>query len=95
MFFAVLPAATQIERNYLREKALQGQHVAAARGYHGGRTKGIDDGPFVFARALKDNGVSVPEITRELTVKSGKNTGKSPPVASLDRVLTEAERDGA
>ncbi|MGW6456440.1 recombinase family protein [Streptomyces sp. NPDC055078] len=43
MFFAVLAVAGQIERNYIREKTLEGQVVAASKGNHGGRPKGIDD----------------------------------------------------
>ncbi|HEX2805809.1 MAG TPA: hypothetical protein VHN80_06530 [Kineosporiaceae bacterium] len=36
MFFAVLAAAGQIERNYIREKTIEGQVIAAAKGNHGG-----------------------------------------------------------
>ncbi|MFJ4953018.1 hypothetical protein [Streptomyces sp. NPDC088760] len=44
-----------------------------------------------FAVALKDKGVPVPEIAKKLTIKTGKNAGKSPSVASLYRALAEAE----
>ncbi|MFK0259306.1 hypothetical protein [Streptomyces sp. NPDC090445] len=44
-----------------------------------------------FAVALKDKGVPVPENAKKLTIKTGKNAGKSPSVASLYRVLAEAE----
>ena len=37
MFFAVLAAAAQIDRNYTREKTLEGQVTAAAKGNHGAR----------------------------------------------------------
>jgi hypothetical protein len=77
MFFAVL-AAAQTERDYIREKTLEGQVTAAARGNHGGRPKVTDDGSLLFARALKDKGVPVPEIAKKLTIKTGKNAGKSP-----------------
>ncbi|WP_207931126.1 recombinase family protein [Streptomyces sp. 8K308] len=83
MFFAVLAAAAQIERNYIREKTLEGQQAAAAKGNHGGRPKVIDDDSLLFARALKDKGVPVPEIAKKLTIKTGKNAGKNPSVASL------------
>ncbi|MER0241342.1 hypothetical protein AAHZ94_04755 [Streptomyces sp. HSW2009] len=43
-------------------------------------------------QALKDEGVPVPEIAKKLTIKTGKNTGKSPSVASLYRALAEAEQ---
>ncbi|MFE9883003.1 recombinase family protein [Streptomyces sp. NPDC005784] len=91
MFFAVLAVAGQIERNYIREKTLEGQVTAAAKGNHGGRPKVIDDDMLTFAVALKDRGVPVPEIAKKLTIKVGKNAGKSPSVASLYRALAEAE----
>lgn len=91
MFFAVLAAAAQIERNYIREKTLEGQVTAAAKGYHGGRPKVIDDDMLTFARALKDKGIPVPEIAKKLTIKTGKNAGQHPSVASVYRALAEAE----
>ena len=95
MFFAVLVAAAQTERIYIREKTLEGQVTAAAEGNRGGRPKVIDDDSLLFfACALKDKGVPVPEIAKKLTIKTGKNAGKSPSVASLYRALAEAdERD--
>ncbi|GGZ99794.1 hypothetical protein GCM10010371_68890 [Streptomyces subrutilus] len=36
MFFAVLAVAGHIERNYIREKALEGQVAAVEEGNHGG-----------------------------------------------------------
>jgi hypothetical protein len=44
----------------------------------------------LFARALKDAGTPVPKIVRKLTIKTGKNTGRHPSVASLYRALTDA-----
>ncbi|WP_411144024.1 hypothetical protein [Streptomyces sp. x-80] len=90
MLFAMLAVAGQIERNYIREKTLEGQVIAASKGNHGGRPKVIDD-MLTFAVALKDKGVPVPEIAKKLTIKTGKNMGKSPSVASLYRALAEAE----
>ncbi|WP_234422104.1 DciA family protein [Streptomyces sp. CB00316] len=91
MFFAVLGVAGQIERNYIREKTLEGQVIAASKGNHGGRPKVIDDDMLTFAVALKDKGVPVPEIAKKLTIKVGKDAGKSPSVASSYRALAEAE----
>ncbi|MFG2650219.1 recombinase family protein [Streptomyces sp. NPDC048436] len=95
MFFAVLAVAGQIERNYIREKTLEGQVIAASKGNHGGRPKVIDDDMLTFAVALKDKGIPVPEIAKKLTIKTGKNAGKSPSVASLYRALVEAEEAAA
>ncbi|MFD5147748.1 recombinase family protein [Streptomyces sp. NPDC058401] len=95
MFFAVLAVAEQIERNYVREKTLEGQVAAAAKGNHGGRPKVIDDDMLTFAVALKDKGVPVPGIAKKLTIKAGKNAGKSPSVASLYRALAKVEEAAA
>ncbi|MGI5291987.1 recombinase family protein [Nonomuraea polychroma] len=84
MFFDVLAVTGQIERNCIREETLEGQVIAASKGNHGGRPKVIDDDMLTFAVALKDKGVPVPEIAKKLTIKVGKNAGKSPSVASLD-----------
>ncbi|MCX4631326.1 recombinase family protein [Streptomyces sp. NBC_01443] len=92
MFFAVLAAAAHIERNYIREKTLEGQVTAAVKGNHGGRPKVIDDDMLTFAQALKDKGVPVPEIAKKLTIKTGKNKHQHPSVASVYRALAEAER---
>jgi DNA invertase Pin-like site-specific DNA recombinase len=91
MFFAVLAVAGQIERNYIREKTLEGQQTAAAKGNHGGRPKVIDDDMLTFAVALKDRGTPVPEIAKKRVIKTGKNAGKHPSVASLYRAFAEVE----
>lgn len=90
IFFAVLAVAGQIERNYIREKTLEGQVSAAKKGNHGGRPKAIDDDILTFALALK--GVPVPDIAKKLTIKTGKNKDKHPSVASLYRAFAEAEQ---
>jgi DNA invertase Pin-like site-specific DNA recombinase len=63
MLFAVLAVVAQLDREYIREKTLEGQQAAAARGNHGGRPKVIDDDMLTFAAALRDKGVPMPEIT--------------------------------
>jgi len=95
MLFAVLAVAAQLDREYIREKTLEGQQAAAAKGNHGGRPKVIDDDMFLFARALKDKGTPVPEIAKKLSIKTGKNAGKHPSVASLYRALAEADSQHA
>jgi DNA invertase Pin-like site-specific DNA recombinase len=91
MLFAVLAVAAQLDRNYIREKTLEGQQAAAAKGNHGGRPKVIDDDMLIFARALKDKGTPMPDIARKLVIKTGKNAGKHPSVASLYRALAETD----
>ncbi|GAA2644243.1 hypothetical protein GCM10010307_48410 [Streptomyces vastus] len=37
----------------------------------------IDEDLLVFAHALKDRGVPVPETAKKLTIKTGKNAGQT------------------
>ncbi|WP_406517218.1 hypothetical protein [Streptomyces sp. NBC_00134] len=53
--------------------------------------KAIDDDMLAFAQALKAKGTPVPDITKKLTIKTGKNAGQHPSVASLYRALAEAD----
>ncbi|MFI9824562.1 recombinase family protein [Streptomyces sp. NPDC052013] len=92
MFFAVMAAAAQIERDYIREKTLEGQQAAAARGNHGGRPKVFDDDMLTFALALQAKGTPVPAIRTRLFIKTGKNAGKHPSLASVYRALAEVEQ---
>jgi len=88
MLFAILAVAAQLDRDYIREKTLEGQAAAAARGNHGGRPPVIDPDSAIYARALRDAGTPVPEIVKKLTIKTGKNTGQHPSLASVYRALT-------
>ena len=85
MLFAVLAVAAQLDRDYIREKTLEGQAATAARGNHGGRPPVIDAD--MLARALRAKGTSMPEIASKLTIATGKNAGTHPSVASLYRAL--------
>lgn len=79
------------EREYIREKSLEGQASARDRGRHGGRPKVFDDDMAHYARTLRASGVSVPEIAAKLFISTGKNKGQNPSVASVYRVLAEGE----
>src|SRR6266496_961462 len=89
MLFAVCAVAAQLDRDYIREKTLEGQRAAAARGNHGGRPKVLDEDDALFARALRDKGTPMPDIVKKLTIKTGKNAGRHPSVASLYRALAD------
>lgn len=95
MLFAVLAVAAHLDRDYIRDKTLEGQQAAAARGNHGGRPKVIDDDMLTFALALRAKGVPIPAIAAKLKIATGKNAGKPPSVVSLYRALVEAEQADA
>ncbi len=77
---------------HIRDKTLDGQHTAATQGRHGGRPKVVDD-MLLFARALRDQGVTMPEIAKKLTIKTGKNKDRHPSVASRYRALADDSED--
>lgn len=79
------------EREYIREKSLEGQASARERGRHGGRPKVFDDDMAAYARSLRERGVPVPEIEAKLVIPTGKNTGRHPSLASVYRVLADEE----
>jgi hypothetical protein len=43
----------------------------------------IDEDDVLFARALREKGTPMPDIVKKLTIKTGKNAGQHPSVASL------------
>ncbi|MGW1142024.1 MarR family transcriptional regulator [Streptomyces zhihengii] len=60
-----------------------------AGGPAGGRPKVIDEEMLARARELRAQGVPVAEIAARLTIRTGKNAGRPPSVASLYRALAE------
>ena len=91
VLFAVLAAAAGLDRNHRREKSIEGQRAAAAGGRHGGRPRVFDQQMTASARAMRDNGMSVPEIAATLVIREGKNAGRHPSLASVYRALTEMD----
>jgi hypothetical protein len=45
----------------------------------------------VLARALREKSTPMPEIAQKLVIKTDKNVGRHPSVASLYRALAETE----
>jgi DNA invertase Pin-like site-specific DNA recombinase len=90
MLFAVCAVPAQLDRDYIRDKTIEGQRAAAARGNHGGRPRVIDEDTLLFARALRDKGVPIPVIAQKVTIKTGKNAGRHPSTASLYRALANS-----
>jgi DNA invertase Pin-like site-specific DNA recombinase len=91
MLFAVLAAGAQLDREYIRDKTLEGHQVAEAKGRHSGRPKVIDDDMLTFALALRAKGVPVPDIAKKLTIKAGVNAGSHPSVSTVNRALAETD----
>ncbi|MFI9561454.1 recombinase family protein [Nonomuraea endophytica] len=93
--FAFFAGMAESEREYVREKSLEGQASARERGRHGGRPKVFDDDMIAYARSLRERGVPVPDIAAKLVIPAGKNKGRRPSVASVYRVLAEVDEGEA
>jgi DNA invertase Pin-like site-specific DNA recombinase len=92
MLFAVLAVAAQLDRDYIREKTLEGQLAAAARGNHGGRPKVIDPDLSIFARALRDQGTPIPRHRTEVEDPEREERRETPPWSHpLYRALAETD----
>jgi DNA invertase Pin-like site-specific DNA recombinase len=91
MFFAILAAAAQLDRDHVREKTREGQQAAATKGHRSGRPKVFDEDMLTLARKLRDQGMPVPDIAQHLTIKTGKNAGQHPSLASVYRALAETD----
>ena len=91
VLFVVLAAAAGLDRNHRREKSIEGQREAAAGGRPGGRPRVFDQQMTASARAMRDNGMSVPEIAATLVIPEGKQAGRHPSLASVYRALTDAD----
>ncbi|MEV4188991.1 hypothetical protein AB0J28_46910 [Streptosporangium canum] len=87
--FAFFAGMAESEREYIREKSLEGRASACERGRHGGRPTVFDDDMVAYARSLRERGVPVPEIAAKLVIPTGKNKGRHPSPASVYRVPAE------
>lgn len=91
LLFGVLAAAAGLDRSHRREKSIEGQQAAAASGRRGGRPRVFDQQLTAAAMAMRDRGMSVPDIAAALVIPDGKNAGQHPSLASVYRALADAD----
>lgn len=91
LLFSVLEAAARLDRDHSRDKKVEGQRAAAAKGKASGRPRVLDGEMVARARQLREEGVSVSEIAEQLVIAAGRNAGRHPSVASVYRALAEDE----
>ncbi|MER6950927.1 recombinase family protein [Nonomuraea sp. NPDC000554] len=63
--FAFFAGMAESEREYIREKSLEGQASARERGRHGGRPKVFDDDMAAYARSLRARALSLAPSWKE------------------------------
>ena len=72
LIFHIFGALAEFERNIIRERTIAGLEAARARGRRGGRPRAFGDERLAAATALlKDGGLTIREIAKQLGVSEG------------------------
>lgn len=86
--FTVLAALSGMEREYIRDRTLEGHESARTRGKTIGGASVTDDGMLSHALVLRDQGLSLREMAATLVITKGKK-GQHPSAATVLRMLCE------
>ncbi|QCX75486.1 Putative transposon Tn552 DNA-invertase bin3 [Streptomyces sp. YIM 121038] len=89
--FKIFAVLAERKRESIREKVLRGQGTARKNGKTVGRPVVGTTAMAAQVRALKDGGMSVPEICDAVTFKDAKGKLKNPSRATVYRLLQEGE----
>ncbi len=71
MIFSVFGAIGEFERNLIRERVLAGQQRAKANGVKLGRPSKMNDGMKAAVKLLREKGMGIKQIARELQIGVG------------------------
>lgn len=87
--FTVLAAMAGSEREYIRERTLEGHEAARARGKVIGGATVTDEAMLAVALYHRDQGLSLRDIAARLVISVGKKKGRHPSPATVMRMLRE------
>ncbi|WEV27928.1 recombinase family protein [Streptomyces sp. 71268] len=79
--FAVMAVGAEVERDYIRDRTMEGLDAAASKGNYGGRPTVMDADKLAVARARREKGESVTDVAKALGVSR----------ATLYRALSDAQ----
>ncbi len=71
MIFSVFAAIGEFERNLIRERVIAGQNRAKANGVKLGRPSKMNDGMRTAVKLLRDKGMGIKQIAKQLQVRVG------------------------
>ncbi|MEV0313681.1 recombinase family protein [Nonomuraea fuscirosea] len=91
--FTVLAALSGMEREYIRDRTLEGHESARARGRTIGGAAVTDEAMLSMALHLREQNLSLRDIAARLVITKGKKKGRHPSPATVLRMLRE--HDGA
>ncbi|MFC9223145.1 recombinase family protein [Streptomyces hygroscopicus] len=87
--FTVLAALSGMEREYIRDRTLEGHESARKRGKSIGGASVTDDGMLAMALHLRDQEMSLRDIAARLVITKGAKKGQHPSPATVMRMLRE------
>jgi DNA invertase Pin-like site-specific DNA recombinase len=90
--FTVLAALSGMEREYIRDRTLEGHESARARGKAIGGAAVTDDGMLSHALHLRDQNLSLRDIAARLVIIKGKKKGQHPSPATVLRMLRDHDQ---
>jgi DNA invertase Pin-like site-specific DNA recombinase len=93
--FTVLAALSGMEREYIRDRTLEGHESARARGKAIGGAAVTDDAMLAVALHLRGQELSLREIAARLVITRGKKKGQHPSPATVMRMLREHDEKTA
>jgi DNA invertase Pin-like site-specific DNA recombinase len=93
--FTVLAALSGMEREYIRDRTLEGHESARIRGKTIGGAAVTDEAMLSMALHLRDQGMSLREIASRLVITTGKRKGRHPSAATVMRMLREHDAQAA
>jgi DNA invertase Pin-like site-specific DNA recombinase len=87
--FTVLVALSGMEREYIRDRTLEGHESARTRGKTIGGAAVTDDAMLAVALHLRGQELSLRDIAARLVITKGKKKGRHPSPATVLRMLRE------
>ena len=94
--FAFFAAMAESERDYIRDKTLEGQETARTKGKAIGGVKVSDEDMLDTALRLRDDErLSLREIASRLVIRTGKKRGRHPAPATVMRMPREHDEQKA
>jgi DNA invertase Pin-like site-specific DNA recombinase len=93
--FTVLAALSGMEREYIRDRTLEGHESARARGKSIGGAAVTDESMLAVALHLRGQELSLRDIASRLVIATGKKKGQHPSPATVMRMLHEHDQKAA
>jgi DNA invertase Pin-like site-specific DNA recombinase len=87
--FTVLAALSGMEREYIRDRTLEGRESARTRGKPIGGAAVTDDAMLAVALHLREQNLSLRDIAARLVIAKGKKKGQHPSPATVLRMLRD------